>query len=91
MRILDISNVGIVEIEFNQLLFVRKNLTRIDEKVLEINLVQDMIFKENQETLINWFVTNMTESSLLIQLKFLNPSFISAYSVTFLTFRFLTN
>ena len=83
MRIVSISYTGLVEIEFNQLLFVRKNLTRIDERVLEINLFQEMIFKENQETLISWFVTNMTESSLLIQLKFLNPSLISAFSVTF--------
>jgi len=66
MRIVSISNTGLVEIEFNQLLFVRKNLTRIDEKVLEINVFQDMIFKENQETLIDWFVTNMTETSLFI-------------------------
>jgi len=83
MRIVSISYTGLVEIEFNQELFVRKNLTRIDERVLEINIFQDMIFKENQETLISWFVTNMTESSLLIQLKFLNPSLISAFSVTF--------
>ena len=78
MDLYKIWNTGLVEIRFSEYLDRVKNITIIDDKVLNLEIIPYDL--ASNQTMLNftWNVTKQTEIKMEIQLYFKNEVYISS-------------